>query len=71
MVEYELRESLGFELADRAGNPCTHTVRQCDSDLHQQSDAGLGSQQEESYLREDMWRRLSSQILRRLSTQLR
>lgn len=72
VVEYELRESLGFELADRAGNLRAPIQSVSVIQIYtNRATQVLGSQQEESYLREDMWRRLSSQILRRLSTQLR
>lgn len=72
VVEYELRERLGFELVDRAGN-----VRVPAQSLElvqiytNRKNQVLGSQQEESNLREDMWRRMSDQILRRVSLQLR
>jgi len=72
VAEYQLRESLRFELADRGGDV---RVPEQLIELFQiytnQQDQVLGSLQEESNLREDMWRRMSDQMIRRLSVQLR
>lgn len=72
VVEYELRETLGFELADRAGNL---RVPVQSLDLVQiytnRQEQVLGSQREEDYLREDLLRRMSDQVLRQISAQLR
>ena len=72
VLEYELLETLSFELTDRAGNV---RVPQQSLDLTQiytyRGRQVLGGQREETYLREDMWRRMSDQILRRISAQLR
>lgn len=71
-LEYELRESFEFELTDGAGNV---RVPAQSLELAQiytnRGKQVLGGQREENYLREDMWRRMSDQILRRVSAQLR
>ena len=72
VVDYELSESLSFALVDSTGNellsPQTITLTQT---YRSQEIRLLGSEHEEQAVREELWRRISDRILRRLSAQLR
>jgi LPS-assembly lipoprotein len=72
VIDYELNESLSFNLTDRAGNErvAMQSVNLIQSYTNRATQL-LGSEQEETSLREDLWRRLSDQVFRRLSVQLR
>jgi len=71
VLEYELKESLSFSLSDRAGNERipVQSVQLIQIYTNSEDDV-LGGEHEEDSLREEMWRRLADQVLRRLSAQL-
>jgi len=71
VLEYELRESLDFDLLDSSGKARVSTQPISVISIYRYEEQVLGGQQEETFLREDMWRRLSDQVLRRMSIQLR
>jgi len=72
VVEYELYESLRFELSDSAGKALIDAQRVAILRTHLNPEIDvLGKQQEEQILRQEMRRDLADQILRRISAQLR
>lgn len=70
VLEYELRESVSFQLNDRAGNQRVPMQSVGTSAIYTYQKGVLGSKQEENFLRKDLWRRLADQIVIRLSRQL-
>ena len=71
VLEYRLRETLSLELVDRTGNVRVPAQSLELIRIYAYEEQVLGSQQEESFLRKDMWRHMADQILTRLSRQLR
>ncbi len=72
ILEYLLTESLRFDLVDAQGVELVpaQTVNMTQAYINPE-DQVLGALQEERSLREDMWRRMVDQILRRMAAQLR
>lgn len=70
VLEYELQESLQFQLNDRTGNILVPMQSISANAIYTYQKQVLGGQQEENFLRKDLWRRLADQIMIRLSKQL-
>lgn len=72
IVEYQLTESLTFDLIDQGGAEQlqAQSVNMTQSYINPEVQV-LGALQEEQSLRHDMWRRMVDQIIRRLAAQLR
>lgn len=72
IVEYLLTERLTFDLVDRTGAELLQAqpVNMAQSYINPEEQV-LGALQEEQTLREDMWRRMVDQIIRRMVAQLR
>lgn len=72
VIEYELRETVAFSLSDTSGATRVpeQSITLMQSYINPETEV-LGGAQEEQRLRQEMWRRMADQILRRLAAQLR